>query len=112
MIILGIVIIIFSSIIKPFIPIIFGIYLIVQSLNEIYNAFLEKNIRNKFWPIHLIFSAIYLLIGLLFIFNEENIAKETIIIMGVLILVANITNIIKHFLYYHDTKQKTDINIK
>jgi uncharacterized membrane protein HdeD (DUF308 family) len=91
--IIGLIIIINPSIFTNFLPIIIGVWIVIQSIVKLQFAFNMKKAEDKNWLIILLFAIITLIIGLVVIFYPFEVIKQITTICGIILLVSETINI-------------------
>lgn len=92
---IGLMIIINPVMFSSFLPIIIGIWIVIQSIVKLQFAFTMKAVSEKNWIIVLLLSIITLLLGLFIIFNPFSIVVALTTICGIILLISEILNIIE-----------------
>ena len=107
-VLLGIILLLLNNSIVKFIPIIFGIYLIIRGISKVILNFVTKDIK---WIINIIFGIIIILFGIaLIIFNGQEIIGY---LLGIFIFTYAILDIISLvFLYKLKDPDETIIEIE
>ncbi len=92
-IILGFVLIFNPNIIKSFLPIIIGCWIIINSIIKFQLAFNLKSSDNPSWPIMLLLSFITLILGIIMIINPFKTLSYLTTICGIILLISELINI-------------------
>ena len=92
-IILGMVIVFNPSMIKAFLPIMVGCWIITNSVLKIQFGFNLKSADNPSWKIILISSILNLIFGIVMVFNPFATMAALTIICGIMLLVSELINI-------------------
>ena len=94
-IILGFVLIFNPNIIKAFLPIIIGCWMIINSIVRFQLAFNLKSSDNPSWALMLILSFVTLILGIVMVINPFASIAALTMICGIMLLVSEIINIIE-----------------
>jgi uncharacterized membrane protein HdeD (DUF308 family) len=94
-IILGFVLIFNPNIIKAFLPIIIGCWMIINSIVRFQLAFNLKSSDNPSWALMLILSFVTLILGIVMVINPFASIAALTMICGIMLLISEIINIIE-----------------
>lgn len=94
-IILGLVLIFNPNIIKAFLPIIIGCWMIINSIVRFQLAFNLKSSDNPSWTLMLILSFVTLILGIIMVINPFASMAALTMICGIMLLVSEIINIVE-----------------
>lgn len=92
---IGIIIIINPVMFSSFLPILIGIWIVIQSIVKLQFAFTMKAVGEKNWIIITLLSIITTLLGLFIIFNPFAIVVALTTICGVILLISEVLNIVE-----------------
>ena len=94
----GLIIIVNWKSLMSIIPIVLGIWIVINSAIKIQYSFVIKSVTNKKWMATLIMSLITLVCGIILLFNPFEVVKTATRVVGLFIIIYAVVHLIESFM--------------